>query len=236
MNGEPVHPPAAFAASIVVPCRNEAAHIVRFLESVLAQELSGRSVEVVVADGLSDDGTRDVLADYCSRHAQLRVVDNPDRIVSTGLNLAIMSSQADVIVRMDVHTRYARDYVRQCLDELARRDAENVGGPARTETTGYLAGAIAAAYHSPFSCGGARFHDESHEGYVDTVPYGCWRKATLERLGMFDEALIRNQDDELNLRIIRNGGKIWQSPAIVSWYSPRPDLAKLFRQYFQYGF
>jgi hypothetical protein len=95
---------------------------------------------------------------------------------------------------------------------------------------------VAAAYHSRFSTGGARFHDDSFEGWVDTVPYGCWHKSTLLRLGLFDESLIRNQDDELNLRIIRAGGKIWQSPEIESWYSPRPNFVKLFRQYFQYGF
>ena len=154
----------------------------------------------------------------------------------SGLNLGIARARGDIILRMDVHTRYASDYVVHCLRELRSRDADNVGGPARTETSGFLAGAIAAAYHSPYSCGGARFHDESFEGYVDTVPYGCWRKSTLERIGLFDETFVRNQDDELNLRIVRAGGKIWQSPAIVSWYSPRSDLSRLFAQDFQYGF
>jgi hypothetical protein len=95
---------------------------------------------------------------------------------------------------------------------------------------------VAAAYHSQFSTGGAKFHDVTHQGWVDTVPYGCWRKSVLERIGLFDETLVRNQDDELNLRLRRAGGKIWQDPAIISWYSPRSDLSKLFHQYFQYGF
>src|SRR5262249_5521745 len=102
--------------------------------------------------------------------------------------------------------------------------------PARTKTYGVRARAIAAAYHSRFSTGGARFHDENYEGWVDTVPYGCWRKETLESLGAFDESLVRNQDDELNLRIIRSGQRVWQSRTIVSWYSPRSTLAGLFRQ------
>jgi len=95
---------------------------------------------------------------------------------------------------------------------------------------------VAAAFHSSFSTGGAKAHDENYEGWVDTVAYGCWRKTTLVQLGLFDEALVRNQDDELNLRLTRAGGKIWQSRAIVSWYSPRAALSSLFRQYFQYGF
>jgi hypothetical protein len=96
--------------------------------------------------------------------------------------------------------------------------------------------AVAAAYHSRFASGGARFHDSAYEGPVDTVPYGCWRKNTLERTGLFDESLVRNQDDELNLRIIRNDGRVWQSPRIRSWYWPRESLGALFAQYFQYGF
>jgi len=111
-----------------------------------------------------------------------------------------------------------------------------VGGPARTRPNGNLGRAIAAAYHSHFGNGGARFHDESYEGWVDTVPYGCWRKATLEGIGLFDESLVRSQDDELNLRLTRAGGRIWQSPEIISWYVPRSTLRALFRQYFQYGF
>ena len=114
--------------------------------------------------------------------------------------------------------------------------AGNVGGPARTKARGTVHRAIAAAYHSRFSTGGAKFHDENYEGWVDTVPYGCWKKETLDRIGRFDETLIRNQDDELNLRLIRAGEKIWQTPAIVSWYSPRPTVWSLFHQYFQYGF
>jgi hypothetical protein len=137
---------------------------------------------------------------------------------------------------MDAHSEYAPDYVRQCVSVLEETGAHNVGGPARTKARGLLGRAIAAAYHSPYSTGGARFHDEAYEGPADTVVYGCWRKATLFAIGLFDESLVRNQDDELNLRIVRSGGRLWQSPRIRSWYQPRSSLAALFRQYFQYGF
>lgn len=222
--------------SIVVACRNEAAHIGAFLYSLLDQDMNGMEWEAIIADGMSDDGTRQVLEAYCARHAQLRVVDNPGRIVSTGLNAAVRSARGEIILRMDAHTRYARDYCRRCIEALESTGADNAGGPARTDGRGTPARAIAAAYHSRFSTGGGRFHDVNHRGWVDTVPYGCWRKATLERIGLFDESLTRNQDDELNLRLRRAGGKIWQDPDIVSWYSPRPTLETLFRQYFQYGF
>lgn len=222
--------------SIVVACRNEAAHIGAFLDSLLGQDMTGIEWEAIAADGMSEDGTRAILSSYCARHPQLRTIDNTGRIVPTGLNAAIHVANGDIILRMDAHTRYAPDYCRRCVETLERTGADNVGGPARTIAHGTAARAIAAAYHSRFSTGGARFHDESYAGWVDTVPYGCWRRETLDRIGLFDETLVRNQDDELNLRLLRNGGKIWQNPEIVSWYLPRPTLKALFRQYFQYGF
>lgn len=222
--------------SIVVACRNEIGHIRDLLDSIVQQEMGDTLWEAIVADGMSSDGTRAVLDEYCVRHPQIRVVDNPRRIVSTGLNHAIRAARGPIIMRMDAHTSYAPDYCRCCLETLERTGADNVGGPARTKASDVRARAVAAAYHSRFSTGGARFHDVSYQGWVDTVPYGCWRKATLERFGLFDETLVRNQDDELNLRLVRMGARIWQDPAIVAWYSPRARLSPLFRQYFQYGF
>jgi len=152
------------------------------------------------------------------------------------LNAAIRAAEGGVIVRLDAHTEYAPDYVRRCAELLDSTGADNVGGPARTKPGTYMERAIAAAYHSPFSVGGARFHDVGYEGYVDTVTYGCWRKEAFERFGYFDEELVRNQDDEHNLRIVRGGGKVWQSPQIESWYRPRGSLSALFKQYMQYGY
>jgi succinoglycan biosynthesis protein ExoA len=226
----------AMKVTIIVACRNEIKHIRAFLDSLLSQDMVGISWEGIIADGMSDDGTREVLEEYAALNASLRVIGNPGRIVSTGLNAAIRMARGEIIIRLDAHTLYARNYCRRSVEELERKGADNVGGPARTRAVGIRARAVAAAYHSPFSTGGAKFHDVSYEGWVDTIPYGCWRKATLERVGFFDETLVRNQDDEMNLRLSRAGGKIWQTPSIVSWYSPRPSLASLFQQYFQYGF
>lgn len=230
------HEPAQPSVSIIVACRNENRHVRTFLGSVSKQVMEGLDWEIVVADGMSDDGTRELLEEYAACRPHFRIIDNPGRIVSTGLNAAIRAARGDIVIRMDGHTEYAANYVWECVKTLRQTGADEVGGPARTRAERPLARAIAAAYHSRFSTGGARFHDPNHEGYVDTVPYGCWRKSTLERLGLFDESLVRNQDDELNLRLTRSGGRIWQSPAIVSWYCPRTTLSTLFQQYFQYGF
>lgn len=223
--------------SVISACRNEAGHIRPLLDCVLSQESPGEDWEFVIADGMSTDGTREILNDYQRQYrGRIRAIDNPGRYVSSGLNAAIRETRGRIVLRMDAHTVYAADYLRTCTEILEETGADNVGGPARTQTNGWLHDAIAAAYHSPFSCGGARFHMPEFEGWVDTVTYGCWRRETLDALGLFDEDMIRNQDDELNLRLVRAGGKIWQSPRIVSWYSPRTTLPALFRQYFQYGF
>ena len=222
--------------SIVVACRNESVHMRAFMNSLLQQDLNGFNWEIIIADGQSDDGTRELLTATASADSRISIINNPLRIVAAGLNAAIRSARGDIILRMDAHTEYARDYVRKCVDTLESTDADNVGGPARTKAEGLKARAIQAAYHSRFSTGGARFHDEHYSGYVDTLPYGCWRKEVLEQLGLFDERLVRNQDDELNLRLIRQGGRIWQSSDIMSWYHTRTTFSSLFRQYFQYGF
>jgi len=272
--------------SIIIPCRNERHHIKACLSSVLAQEEPQGGFEVIVADGMSDDGTREILArleeqvgglnaerstvsaatlsasdgeragmrctsssypdglEVCSpvvrqpsgRSPVLRIIDNPGRIVSTGLNTAIRAARGQIIIRMDAHTEYAPDYLARCVEVLEKTGADNVGGPARTKSDTYLEEAIAAAYHSPFAVGGARFHYADYEGYVDTVTYGCWPQSTFERFGYFDEELVRNQDDEHNLRITRGGGKVYQSPKIKSWYRLRGTLSALFNQYMQYGY
>ena len=222
--------------SIISACRNEVRHIGEFLDSIGQQNLDGYTWEVIVADGMSTDGTREFLEYYSKNRPQFRVIGNPGKIVSTGLNAAIRAAKGEIIIRMDAHTMYAADYSARCIETLEKTGADNVGGPARTKVTGVIPRAVAAAYHSRFSTGGARFHQDNFEGYVDTVTYGCWKKTTLERLGLFDETLVRNQDDEMNLRIVRGGGKVYQNPAIVSWYSPRPSISALFKQYFQYGF
>ncbi|WP_422931542.1 glycosyltransferase family 2 protein [Singulisphaera sp. PoT] len=224
--------------SIVIPCRNEARHIEVCLRSILAQETlpDARTFEVVIADGMSDDGTRARLDAIAATDSRVRVVDNPGRIVSTGLNAAIRAARGRIIIRVDAHTKYAPDYVKECLRTLESTGADNVGGPWQAVGETWRQRAIAAAFKSPFASGGNKAHAPDYEGPVDTVYLGCWLKETLIRLGLFDEELVRNQDDELNFRIIKAGGRIWQSPRIRSSYQPRSSLRALFRQYLQYGY
>lgn len=223
--------------SVIAPCRNEQAHVVAFCDAVAAQALpEGVALEVLVADGMSDDGTRELLAQRCAADPRFAMIDNPRRIVSSGLNRCIERARGEVIVRMDLHTRYESDYIVECLAALERTRAANVGGPWRAEGEGATQEAIAAAFQSRWVTGGARSRALDHEGPVDTVYLGCWPRATFDRYGLFDEDLVRNQDDEHNLRLTRRGAVVWQSARIVSVYRPRETLAQLFRQQLQYGY
>ena len=228
--------------SIVLPVRNEEDAIAARITDFLAQDYPAASLELIVVDGRSTDGTIDIARGAAETHAadshvqRIRILDNPERQVSSGLNIGIAAASGEIIVRWDGHTAYEASYVAQCVRILRESGAWNVGGPARTRAITFVQRAIASAYHSPFAVGGARFHDVGYAGPVDTVPYGCWWKRTLLDLGGFDEGLIRNQDDELNLRIHKRGGTVFQSPSIISWYSPRSSLRSLFKQYYQYGY
>ena len=231
-----MHQNQATQVSVVISCRNEIRQIRAFLESLFRQELGGIEMEVLIADGISGDGTRAVLAEFGKRFATLRVIDNPERIAAAGLNRAIREARGEIILRMDAHTIYAPDYVRCCIEVLRETNADNVGGPALTRAEGYIPQAIAHAFHAPFAVGGAKFRDPHYEGPTSTVPYGCWRKSTLDCVGLFDTEMVRGQDDELNFRILSAGGTVWQSPKIVSWYQPRASLPALSRQFFQNGY
>lgn len=226
----------AVHVSIIIPCRNEEDHIEACVRSIFDQDPPSGGLEVIVADGTSTDRTRSVLDRLAKEDERLRVIDNPGGFVSSGLNRAISVARGAVIVRMDAHTVYERDYVRQCVSVLERTGADNVGGPWAAEGEGLIGVAIATAFQSPFAVGGARAHDLDYEGPLDTVYLGCWRREVFSRFGLFDEELVRNQDDEFNLRLILSGGRIWQSPRIRSRYRTRGSLGDLFRQYRQYGY
>lgn len=226
----------AVKVSVIVPCRNERPFVATFVASLMAQEPLDGEIEIIIADGMSDDGTREELARLQESNGRLIVIDNPGKIVSTGLNSAIRLARGHFVVRMDMHTEYAPDYIRQCVAVLEETGAMCVGGPWKAVGRSTSEEDIAKAFGSSFGSGGARSRDVLWSGPVDTVYLGSWRKLDLIRLGGFDEELIRNQDDELNFRIRRSGGVVWQDSRIRSAYVPRAQLDRLFRQFFQYGY
>jgi glycosyltransferase involved in cell wall biosynthesis len=224
-------------ASVVIPARNEASHIGKCIESLLAQRDLPGSIEILVSDGMSADDTRAIVEEYARKDPRVRLVDNPRRIVSTALNEAIRLAQGEIILRVDAHTVVEDDYVAACIDVLRRSGADNVGGPWRAAPgDSFWSRSIAATFQHPFAVGGARSHRLDYEGPADSVYLGCWRRRVFDEVGLFDEELVRNQDDEFNLRLNRRGKTVWQSPRIRCWYAARNTLSSLWAQYFQYGF
>ncbi len=225
-----------------MPVRNEGDFIARSVGAVLAQKWPVERLDVIVADGMSDDGTREALEELAEAYPNLRVIDNSTGIVAPGLNRAIAEARGEVVIRVDGHCEVAPDFVACCVAALERHGMGEgrlltVGGPIETVGTSRTARAIAAAMSSLFGVGGSGFRvGTSREREVDTVAFPAWPRATLEAVGPFDEELVRNQDDEHCFRLRELGGKVVLCPEIRSVYQSRGTLRSLWRQYFQYGF
>jgi glycosyltransferase involved in cell wall biosynthesis len=233
----PTDPDGRPTVTVIMPVRNEAAFIERSLGAVLDQDYPAELMEVLVADGMSDDGTRVAVADLARAHPDhtVEIVDNPGQIVPTGLNAALERSSGQVIVRVDGHCVIAPDYVTQCVTALADSGADSVGGRMDPVGSGAVAEAIALATSSPFGVGDSLFHYAEGEHWVDSVFLGAWPRKVFDRVGMFDPELVRNQDDEFNYRLRSQGGRILLTDRIRSRYYNRSSLRKVFRQYRQYG-
>jgi glycosyltransferase involved in cell wall biosynthesis len=221
-----------------MPIRNEADFIERSLGAVLTQDYPRELLEVLIADGLSVDGTSQIIARLAEAYPDIRVlvIENPGRIVPTGFNLALDRARGEVIIRVDGHTIVAPDYVRECVMALQSSGADNVGGRMEPVGQNRFGEAVSLVTSTPFGVGGARFHYSEYEEWVDTVYMGAWPRQVFERVGLFDEEQVRNQDDEFNYRLLERGGRILLSPNIRSRYYTRSTPRSLWRQYYQYGY
>ena len=225
--------------SIILPIRNEAQYIERSLGAVLNQDYPKGRLEVLITDGMSTDQTRQIVENLATQYSQIivKVLDNKSLIVPTGMNLALQHAQGDIIIRVDGHCVIAPDYVRTCVNHIKNEDADGVGGAIETigETT--AAAAIAVGMSSPFGVGDSAFRTVSGKSTLtDTVPFPAYTRQIIERAGMYDEELVRNQDDEYNYRIRGIGGKILLADDVRSTYFSRASYTNLWRQYFHYGF
>lgn len=223
--------------SVIVPMLNEADHVEALVSDIAAQDFTG-SVEVIVADGGSTDGSPDALRTVAGRAGlDLQVIDNPHRWVSPGLNACIERASGDVLVRLDCHSRYPTNYIRRCVELAREPGAWLVGGRFEARGRTSTERMVATAYSSPF--GGTAWTRHAGEGgpvEADTVPFGAFRPEAFERAGLFDETLVRNQDDELAFRIRRAGGRVVMDPNLLVYYVPRGTLRGVFTQHFQYGY
>ena len=220
-----------------MPVRNEAGFIERSVGSVMTQDYPRELLEVLIADGMSDDATREIINGLQQHHGNLKMVDNPGRIVATGLNEALRQARGEIIVRVDGHCEIAPDYVGRCVDHLSHDHVEVVGGPLETIGESYIARVIALAMSSWFGVGGSAFRvPNSRTQFADTVPFPAYSRAVIDRAGPFHEELVRNQDDEYNYRLRKLVVKILLSSDVRSQYYSRATLPRLWSQYFQYGY
>jgi succinoglycan biosynthesis protein ExoA len=228
------------SVSIIVPCYNEEKRIRFLLDAIFSQTYPRTQIDVILSDGHSTDRTREVVADFQRIHPDLHlcIIDNNAQTIPAALNQAIESSSGEIIIRLDAHSGPYPDYVEKAVAALEAGKADNVGGAWEihpgAETWSARAIAVAAAH--PLGVGDALYRHAKTAAYVDTVPFGAWRRSLTDKIGGYDESLLSNEDYEFNARIRLSGGKIWLDPAIRSIYFARSSFSALAKQYFRYGF
>ncbi|HEY6072909.1 MAG TPA: sugar transferase, partial [Anaerolineales bacterium] len=225
--------------SLILPIRNEAPFIAKTLASVFAQDYPPECMEVLVVDGASTDATREVVTRLISENPRLSVqlLDNPRLIVPTGMNIALREARGKIIIRVDGHCVIASDYVRRCVEHIQQDEVVGVGGPMVSIGETHLARVTALGMSSPFGVGNSAFRTTSGKTmFADTVPFPAYTREIIQQAGLYDEELVRNQDDEYNYRIRELGGRILLAEDVRSTYFSRTSLRGLWKQYFQYGF
>ena len=206
--------------SVVMPVYNETKYIDKCIQSLLQQDYDAERMEWIFVDGNSTDDTIGKLTGYKERYPDLIVIrNNPNKIVPYAMNIGIAASKGKYIVRLDAHADYKEDYISKCVYYLENTDADNVGGLAETKANGFTGSCIAKMLSSRFGVGNSEFRTGGKSGYVDTVPFGAFQREVFTKYGGYDERLVRNQDNEMNYRIRKNGGKIYLSDDIrLSYY------------------
>jgi glycosyltransferase involved in cell wall biosynthesis len=229
--------PAAIRLTVIVPVRNEERRIGRCLESILQNDFDLSEMEILVVDGCSTDRSRDIALERAASCGNFKILQNPAKIVSAALNIGIRNARGEVIIIMGAHAEYSPNYISTCLHVLDVTGADAVGGILETRPGGQstTAQAIAVMSQHRFGVGGSAFRTSHDSGYVDTVPYGAYRREIFEKLGLFNEQLVRNQDFEFNARVRKAGGKLFLSTNIRAAYYNVADLRSLSRQAFNNG-
>lgn len=224
--------------SIICPVYNEERFIDRCILSIIAQDYPKESLEVLFIDGRSTDKTRELVEKYTKEHPYIRLLDNPQQVVPYALNKGVEESTGEVVMRIDGHCAYPTNYVSELVRYLYELDADNVGGVWNTQPANdsAICQAIALASSHPFGVGGSMHKIGASEIMeTDTVPFGCYKREVFEKTGLFDNDLVRNQDDEFNGRLLNKGGKIFLIPQVIINYTARDSIRKMRKMYYQYG-
>jgi cellulose synthase/poly-beta-1,6-N-acetylglucosamine synthase-like glycosyltransferase len=221
--------------SIAIPCLDEEEHIEDLLGAIGNQDWPRDRIEILIADGMSLDATREILGRLASADPRIQLIDNPARLPGAGLNECIRRARGEVILRMDARADYAPDFVRRCVDALDKSGADNAGGAARLRARTFFERCVAAALRSPLGIGRGKHAAPHEDGFVETVWLGAFRRSVFERIGLFDPNAPAIEDAELDQRIVEAGGRVYLSRDIVAHYHPRGTIRALARQYFQHG-
>ena len=225
--------------SVIVPIYQEEKYISKCIDSMLSQDYPKDDLEIILVDGMSKDRTREIVATYTAKYPFIRMIDNPERIAPCAMNRGIKEAKGDVIMRLDAHVYYPKNYFSLLVEKLNELPgAENVGALCNTlpVNDSITAQSIAAVLSSSFGMGNSHFRvGADKEMEVDTVPFGCFHRSIFDKVGLYDEELVRNQDDELNARIIKAGGKIYLIPQLVCEYYARDTAKKVYKMFYQYG-
>lgn len=220
----------------IVPCRNEKAHIESCVQSLLAQKTSLFELELLVVDGMSDDGTRDILVRLMRANSNLRMLDNPRRSTPAALNIGIQAGRGEYIAILGAHAEYGPSYLETCLKLLNEHpEVCCAGGPIISRGKGLFGQAVAVAMSHPLGVGNAKHRLPNYEGYAEGACFPMFRKRVFKEVGLFDERMIYVEDDELNYRLAQSGKKVFISPRAQCIYFVRESPGQLFSQYFRYG-
>ena len=214
--------------SVIIPVYNEEKYIGRCLQSLSAQTYPKEKIEWLFVDGCSKDKTVDIIKQ--SGLVNCRILQNEKQIVTYALNIGIKHSLGKFIVRMDAHAEYGADYIEKCIFYLKTTDADNVGGIAITKGDGFIGNANAEILSSKFGVGNSSFRVGEKSGYVDTVPFGAFKREIFDKISLFDTELPRSEDNDFNSRIRANGGKVFLAADITFVYYCRDTVKGLLGQ------
>ncbi len=223
--------------SIIIPCLNEKDYIIKCLSSIAFQSYPAQYITTFVCDGMSNDGTQELITGFTRKHNQFKLLINTHKTTPFALNLGIKNSVADIIIILGAHSELDKEFVLKNVESFDIDPAIMCTGGVLTnvyETK--VSQTIGAAMSSSFGVGNAHFRTGNKNGYVDTVAFGAYKKEIFDKVGLFDEELIRNQDDEFNFRVTQAGYKIYLNQDIKCDYFVRASFKKLYKQYYQYGY
>jgi glycosyltransferase involved in cell wall biosynthesis len=222
--------------SVIIPCRNEEKYIDQTLRSLISQKDIPGDFEIIVVDGMSEDRTRQIVYQLQNDFPKIKLVDNEKRVTPTALNIGIKESIGDYICILGAHSIYSEDYISSCLKLFSEHpEVACVGGPIISIGEGNFSSAVAIAMASPIGVGNAKHRFPYYEGYAEMACFPMFRKSVVDRIGFYDEGLIKNQDDDFCFRLRKSGEKIYISPLVEASYYVRNTPNSLFNQYYQYG-